>query len=174
MRGQDKTQTQVFSYVDLESRIPQSHPIRKIRAIANEVLRVLDSEFDQIYSSGGRPSIPPEHLLRASLLQWLYGVRSEINLMEQVDYNLMFRWFIGMEMDDEVWTPETFSMNRGRGRLFTPEIMKKFFDGVVAAAEKRHLLSKEHFSVDGTLIQMPVCARNHRETSRYLATWVMS
>lgn len=151
MRGNEKTQDSLFSYISLEDRIPAEHPLRKIRIIVDEALKDLDSVFDQVYAKTGRRSIPPEMLFRALLLQYLHGIRSEIQLMQQIDYNLLFRWFVGLGIDDPVWTPESFCMNRER--LFTSDVTGPFFSAVVKQARKRRLLSKEHFSVDGTLLK---------------------
>jgi transposase len=141
----------MFSYVDLEQRIPKSHPLRRIRALVDEALGQLSERFDEIYASCGRPSIPPERLLRALLIQVLFSVRSERQLIEQLEYNLLFRWFVGLGIDDEVWNPTTFCKNRDR--LLEGDISERFFAAVLSQAEKRKLLSKEHFSVDGTLIE---------------------
>jgi transposase len=141
----------MWSYVMPEQRVPADHPLRPIRKMVNDVLQELSPSFGQLYSRRGRPSIPPEKLLRALLLQVLYSVRSERMLMEQLDYNLLFRWFVGLEMDDPVWNASTFSKNRDR--LLTGEIADKFFEGVLARAQESELLSNEHFTVDGTLIE---------------------
>jgi transposase len=151
MRGTTIPQNDLFSYVNLEDRIPASHPLREIKRMADEALRTLSPEFDKLYARSGRPSIPPESLIKAILLQILFGVRSEIQLMEQMNYNLLFRWFVDLGVDAPVWTPETFSMNRER--LFTTEIASEFFSCIVAQARKKGLVSKEHFSVDGTLLR---------------------
>ena len=151
MRGVDTKQARLFSYVSQEERIPQNHPLRTIRAMSDEVLAPLTKRFDRLYSDTGRPSIPPEHLLRALLLQVLYSIRSERLLMEQLDYNLLYRWFVGLNMDDEVWDASVFTKNRDR--LLEGDIADLFFDQVMAIARKRGLLSDEHFTVDGTLIE---------------------
>lgn len=151
MRGDDRQQGAMFSYVSLEQRVPESHPLRPIRAMVDQALTELSEAFESLYSRVGRPSIPPEKLLRALLLQVLYTVRSERMLMEQLDYNLLFRWFVGLGMDDAVWVPTVFSKNRDR--LLEGDIAKEFFARVLAQAKKRHLLSAEHFTVDGTLIE---------------------
>lgn len=150
MRGIHNEQTDLFSYVQLEDRIPQSHPLRKIRQMVDLVLASMDELFDSRYSSMGRPSIPPEQLLRASLLQVLYSIRSERQLVEQLDYNLLFRWFVGLSVDARIWDHSTFSQNRDR--LFTEEVARSFFLRVRTLAEWGQLTSDEHFSVDGTLI----------------------
>jgi transposase len=149
MRGGDEYQTNVFSYVSLEERVPADHPLRPIRQAVDEVLRAMSKEFDGMYASTGRPSIPPERLLRALLLQIFYSVRSERMLMEQLDYNLLFRWFVGLEMDEPVWNHAVFSKNRER--LLNQEVAVRFFARVLKQA-KPHL-SDEHFTVDGTLIE---------------------
>ena len=151
MRGSDETSGSLFSYVDLEDRIPARHPLRKIRQIVNDALASLDRDFDVLYSVEGRPSIAPERLLRASLIQILFSVRSERQLMEQMEYNLMFRWFVGLGIDDPVWVPTVFSKNRDR--LLTTDIARKFLAAILAHGEVAPLLSEEHFSVDGTLVK---------------------
>jgi len=151
MRGNDGKQGDLFSYVSLESRVPRNHPLRRMREMVDEALEGMASDFEEMYSSMGRPSIPPERLLRALLLQVLYSVRSERMLMEQLDYNLLFRWFVGLGVDDEVWHPTTFTQNRAR--LLEQEISRKFFDQILRQAEKKQLLSSEHFTVDGTFIE---------------------
>jgi len=151
MRGEDQSQGRVFSYVQLGERVPADHPLRPIREMTNEVLANLSSLFDDLYASVGRPSIAPERLLRALLLQLLYSVRSERMLMEQLEYNLLFRWFVGLEMDDAVWVPTVFSKNRDR--LLEGDVAREFFHQVVEMARQRGLLSDEHFTVDGTLIE---------------------
>ena len=151
MRGSDKTSGSLFSYVDLEDRIPARHPLRKIGQIVNDALASLDGDFDVLYSTEGRPSIAPERLLRASLIQILFSVRSERQLMEQMQYNLMFRWFVGLGIDDAVWVPTVFSKNRDR--LLTTDIARKFLAAILAHREVAPLLSDEHFSVDGTLVK---------------------
>jgi transposase len=151
MRGYQNPQPSFFSYVDIEDRIPADHPLREIKKITDKALKQLHRTFNKLYSSTGRPSIPPEHLIKASLIQILFGIRSEIQLMQQTNYNLLFRWFIGLGLDDEVWTPESFSTNRDR--LFNTDTTKEFFHAVLKDAEERKLTSKEHFSVDGTLLK---------------------
>ena len=150
MRGTDQVQVEAFSYFRLEDRVPEDHPLRPLKAICNQILKEMTKEFDAMYKVGGRPSIPPEQLIRALLLQVLFSVRSERQLMEQVNYNLLFRWFIGLEMDDDVWVPTTFSHNRER--LLEKDIANKFFAQVVAHADEQGLLSDDHFTVDGTLL----------------------
>jgi transposase len=151
MRGTDKTSGSLFSYIDLEERIPPQHPLRKIRQVVNDALASLDAEFEALYTDFGRPSIPPERLIRASLLQILFSVRSERQLMEQMDYNLMFRWFVGLGIDDPVWVPTVFTKNRDR--LLTTEMSHKVMAAILAHREVAPLLSDEHFSVDGTLVK---------------------
>ena len=151
MRGTDKTSGSLFSYVELEERIPAVHPLRKIRQIVNDSLTSLDADFDALYTDFGRPSIAPERLIRASLLQILFSIRSERQLMEQMDYNLLFRWFVGLGIDDAVWVPTVFSKNRDR--LLTTEMSRKVMAAILAHPEVEPLLSDEHFSVDGTLIK---------------------
>jgi transposase len=151
MRGEDERSEGFFSYVRLETRIPADHPLRAIRELVDAVLAELSRAFDRLYAREGRPSIPPERLLRALLLQAFYTVRSERQLMEQLDYNLLFRWFVGLSADDPVWDATTFCKNRDR--LLDGDIAAKFFAGVLNLPQVRKLLSSEHFSVDGTLIE---------------------
>ena len=151
MRGTDETSGSLFSYVDLEARIPARHPLRKIRQVVNEALASLDGEFDALYTDFGRPSIPPERLIRASLIQILFSIRSERQLMEQMQYNLLFRWFVGLGIDDAVWVPTVFTKNRDR--LLTTEMSRKVMAAILAHREVAPLLSDEHFSVDGTLVK---------------------
>ena len=151
MRGDDDQQSAMWSYISAEQRVPADHPLRPIREMVNVVLKDMSPAFGRIYSREGRPSIPPEFLLRAMLLQLLYSVRSERMLIEQLDYNLLFRWFVGLNMDDSVWNPTTFSKNRER--LIDAAIADKFFDRVQILAQEARLLSNEHFTVDGTLIE---------------------
>jgi transposase len=151
MRGMDMTSGSLFSYVDLEERIPARHPLRKIRQVVNDALASLDADFEALYIDFGRPSIPPERLIRASLLQILFSIRSERQLMEQMDYNLMLRWFVGLGIDDPVWVPTVFTKNRDR--LLTTELSRKVMAAILAHREVAPLLSDEHFSVDGTLIK---------------------
>lgn len=151
MRGDDREQAAMFSYISPETRVPQDHPLRAIRLLVDEVLVDLSPRFETLYSRVGRPSIPPEKLLRAQLLQVLYTVRSERQLMEQLDYNLLFRWFVGLNMDDAVWDPTVFTKNRQR--LLDGEVATAFLERVVDHARRRGLLSGEHFTVDGTLLE---------------------
>ena len=151
MRGTDEASGALFSYVDLEERVPAQHPLRKIRQIVNDALTSLDAEFEGLYGQDGRPSIAPERLIRASLLQILFSIRSERQLMEQMDYNLLFRWFVGLGIDDPVWVPTVFSKNRDR--LLTTDMSRKVMAAILAHPEVKSLLSDEHFSVDGTLVK---------------------
>ena len=151
MRGHDTQQSSMFSYLSPEQRVPTAHPLRPIRAMVDEALKSLSPGFNRIYSAFGRPSIAPEKLLRALLLQILYTIRSERMLMEQLEYNLLFRWFVGLNMDEAVWVPTVFSKNRDR--LLQGDIAEKFFTGILNQARAANLLSDEHFSVDGTLIE---------------------
>jgi transposase len=151
MRGDDRQQAAMFSYLSPEQRVPGDHPLRPIRQMVDDVLRGLSPQFDALYARTGRPSIPPEKLLRALLVQLLYSVRSERQLMEQLDYNLLFRWFVGLNMDDPVWDATVFTKNRER--LLAGDIAQGFFDHVLAQAYARDLMSVEHFSVDGTLLK---------------------
>jgi transposase len=149
MRGDDRQPDALFSYVSAEERVPKDHPLRAIRALVDDVLRDMSREFDGLYARVGRPSIPPERLLRAQLLQIFYSIRSERLLMEQLDYNLLFRWFVGMDMDEAIWAPTVFTKNRDR--LLNQDIARSFFRRVVERASG--LMSDEHFTVDGTLIE---------------------
>lgn len=151
MRGDDTQQSTMFSYLSPEVRVPASHPLRAIRILVERVLLRLNTRFEEMYASTGRPSIAPEKLLRALLLQILYSVRSERMLMEQLAYNLLFRWFVGLNMDEDVWVPTVFSKNRDR--LLEGDVAEAFFDEVLAEAKGLDLLSAEHFTVDGTLIE---------------------
>src|SRR5688572_8120001 len=151
MRGADEQPGSMFSYVSLEERVPQDHPLRAIRRITDRALEQLSPRFGALYVHVGRPSIPPEKLLRALLLQALYTIRSERQLMEQLDYNLLFRWFVGLGMDDAVWVPTTFTKNRDR--LLDGDIAAAFFSAVLQQAKTARLLSDEHFTVDGTLLE---------------------
>ena len=151
MRGNDEQQGAVFSYVSAEQRIAAEHPLRRIRAMTDTALRELSAEFDGLYAAGGRPSIAPERLLRALLLQVLYSRRSERLLMEEMNYNLLFGWFVGLEMDDEVWDVTVFTKNRER--LIAGEVAQKFFTAVLKQARGAAVLSDEHFTVDGRLIE---------------------
>ena len=151
MRSPDVQQLGMFSYVSVEERVPSDHPIRKLRVLVDSILGELDGVLGARYAEGGRPSIPPERLLRAALLQVVYSVRSERLLMEQMSYNLLFRWFAGLNIDDPVWDHSTFSFNRDR--LFDDQIAQDFFAHTVLLARVNELVSDEHFSVDGTLLE---------------------
>jgi transposase len=150
MRGREDRSESLFSYVRLEERVPADHPLRAIRALTDEVLAGLNGRFETLYSQMGRPSIPPEMLLRATLLQAFFSVRSERMLMEQIDYNLLFRWFVGLPMDAAVWHPTVFTHNRDR--LLEADVARAFLSGLLALRQVKRLLSSDHFSVDGTLI----------------------
>jgi transposase len=151
MRGAESETASLFSYVSCEARVPADHPLRVIRAIVDEALDVLSGRFEALYSSQGRPSIPPEKLLRALLLQAFFGLRSERQLMEQLNYNLLFRWFVGLSMDAPVWDASTFSKNRER--LLEGDVARQFLVAIISQPRIKALMSDEHFSVDGTLIQ---------------------
>lgn len=151
MRGDDRHDDHLFSYISLEQRVPADHPLRIMRQLTDAALARLSARFDAMYATVGRPSIPPEQLLRALVLQALYSIRSERLLMEQLDYNLLFRWFVGLRMDDAVWVPTVFTKNRER--LLEADVARAFFDEVRAEARARRLLSDEHFTVDGTLLE---------------------
>ena len=151
MRGDDTRQGSMWSYISPEQRVPQDHPLRPIRAMVDQALEDLSPRFALRYSHTGRPSIPPEQLLRALLLQVLFTVRSERQLMQQLDYNLLFRWFVGLNMDDPVWDATVFTKNRDR--LLAGDVAQALFDAVLAQAKAQGLLSAEHFTVDGTLLE---------------------
>jgi transposase len=151
MRGRDTQQSAMFSYLSPEQRVPADHPLRPIRVMVDLALKALSPSFDEMYAAFGRPSIAPEKLLRALLLQILYTIRSERMLMEQLEYNLLFRWFVGLNMDESVWVPTVYSKNRDR--LMEGNIAEKFFDQILAQAGAAGLVSDEHFSVDGTLVE---------------------
>jgi transposase len=151
MRGEAAETDAMFSYISPAQRVPADHPLRPVRAMADEALRALSPQFEKLYARVGRPSVPPERLLRALLLQVLYSVRSERMLMEQLDYNLLFRWFVGLGMDDAVWVPTVFSKNRDR--LLKGDVARQFFEQVLAQAREKGLTSDEHFTVDGTLVE---------------------
>src|SRR3954469_11836874 len=161
MRGDDQQQEGVFSYVSLEQRVPKDHPLRVIRKLVDEALAELSGRFDELYGTTGRPSIAPEKLLRALLLQALYGKRSERLLMEELDYSLLFRWFVGLAIDDEVWDTTVFSKNRDR--LIEGEIASRFFAAVRQQLERSGLLSDEHFTLDGTMLEAWANRRSFRE-----------
>jgi len=151
MRGTDQQQSSIFSYISAERRVPKDHPLRALRTMADSALEELSPSFERIYAVGGRPSIAPEKLLRALLLQILYTVRSERQLIEQLDYNLLFRWFVGLSIDDPVWDVTVFTKNRER--LLAGEVAQAFFNAVLDQARSHDLLSAEHFTVDGTLVE---------------------
>ena len=151
MRGDDQQQSHMFSYLSPEARVRKDHPLRAIRTMVDEVLTQLSRRFDTMYARVGRPSIAPEKLLRAQLLQMLYSIRSERLLMEEIDYNLLFRWFVGLNADDEVWDPTVFTKNRDR--LLEAEVAQEFLARVVEQARAKGLTSDEHFTVDGTLLE---------------------
>ena len=160
MRGADIQQLGMFSYVSVEDRVPSDHPIRKLRVLVDTILKELDELLASRYALGGRMPIPPERLLRASLLQVVFSVRSERLLMEQLNYNLLFRWFVGLNIDDAVWDHSTFSFNRDR--LFDAEIAQRFFAHTVLLARLNDLVSDEHFSVDGSLLEAWASHRSFR------------
>lgn len=151
MRGAFEDQGRLLSYISPEARVPKNHPLRKIRELVRDVLSDLSRSLERLYASEGRPSIPPEQLLSALLLQVFYGIRSERQLMEQLDYNLLYRWFVGLSPDDPVWDPTSFTKNRDR--LQTGEVFTKFMTKLLNHPQVKPLLSDEHFSVDGTLIE---------------------
>ena len=151
MRGDDQQQSGVFSYISAEQRVPQNHPLRPLRKMVDKVLAELSPRFTKMYAKRGRPSIAPEKLLRALLLQVLYTIRSERQLMEQLDYNMLYRWFVGLNMDDPIWNVTVFTKNRER--LLKGDIAQAFFEKVLEQARAQQLLSEEHFTVDGTLIE---------------------
>ena len=162
MRGPDEQTSDMFSYLSPEQRVRPDHPLRAIRRLTDEVLAALSPRFTKMYSDIGRPSIPPEQLLRALLIQSLYTVRSERLLMEEIDYSVLYRWFVGLSMDDPIWSPTTFSKNRDR--LLESDIAAAFFDGVLAQARAAGLLSDEHFTVDGTLLEAWASLKSFRRT----------
>ncbi|MEO6009637.1 MAG: IS5 family transposase [Vicinamibacteraceae bacterium] len=162
MRGSDQQTSHLFSYIAPEQRVRPDHPLRAIRRMTDEVLAALSPRFDRMYSEKGRPSIPPEQLLRALVLQALYTIRSERLLMEEIDYSILFRWFVGLGMDEAIWSPTTFSKNRER--LLAGDIAAAFFDAVVDQARQADLLSDEHFTVDGTLLEAWASLKSFRPT----------
>lgn len=162
MRGRDERGDGLFSYVDLEARVPADHPLRAIRVLVDEALAALSADFEQLYSHTGRPSIAPEKLLRALLLQAFYSIRSERQLMEQLDYNLLFRWFVGLSMDAPVWDATVYSKNRDR--LVAGDVAAHFLQAVLRGDRVRRLLSDEHFSVDGTLIEAWASMKSFRRS----------
>jgi transposase len=160
MRGEDQQQNHIFSYLSPEARVRKDHPLRTIRTMVDEVLNQLSRRFDRMYASIGRPSIAPEKLLRAQLLQMLYSIRSERLLMEEMDYNLLFRWFVGLNADEEVWDATTFTKNRDR--LLEAEVAKEFLALVIEQARDKGLTSDEHFTVDGTLLEAWASAKSFK------------
>jgi transposase len=151
MRGDDHQQADMYSYLSPEQRVRENHPLRKIRAMADEALKNMSERFDGMYAKTGRPSIPPEKLLRAQLIQMLYSIGSERLLMEEIDYSMLFRWFIGMNLDEPVWDVTVFTKNRNR--LLEGDVAREFLCEVVRQAQCKGLTSDEHFTVDGTLIE---------------------
>jgi transposase len=151
MRGSDHQQADIYSYISPEARVRADHPLRAIRTMADQALESMSSRFDAMYAKTGRPSIAPEKLLRAQLIQMLYSIRSERLLMEEIDYSMLFRWFIGMNLDEPVWDVTVFTKNRNR--LLEGDVAREFLMGVVQQAQDRRLTSDEHFTVDGTLIE---------------------
>jgi len=163
MRGDDEKQSAMFSYLTLAQRIPVEHPARQIRVLVDRALERMDAELEKLYSDTGRPSIAPERQLRATLLMILYSIRSERQLMEQMNYNLLFRWFVGLEMDDAVWDVTVFTKNRER--LIEGAVSQRLLEAVLVEAREHNLLSEEHFTVDGTLIQAWAAARSFKRRS---------
>jgi transposase len=162
MRGADDQTSGMFSYLSPEQRVRPDHPLRAIRRMTDDVFAKLSPRFTQMYSAMGRPSIPPEQLLRALLIQSLYTVRSERLLMEEIDYSVLYRWFVGLSLDDPIWSPTTFSKNRDR--LLASDVAAAFFDGVLGQAREAGLLSDEHFTVDGTLLDAWASLKSFRRT----------
>lgn len=164
MRGTDQQQGHVFSYISPEQRVRKDHPLRPIRTMVDKVLKELSPEFNKMYSKVGRPSIPPEQLLRALLLQMLYSVRSERMLMEEIDYNILFRWFVGLNLDDAVWDATVFTKNRDR--LLEAEVAKDFLALVVEQARRQGWASDEHFTVDGSLLEAWASAKSFQPKNK--------
>lgn len=163
MRGEDEKQSGMFSYVSMERRIGSDHPARAIRAMVDRALCRMNNDFESMYSHTGRPSIAPERLLRAQLLMVLYSIRSEVQLMEQLDYNLLYRWFVGLEMDDPIWNVSVFTKNRDR--LIAGDASQRLLESVLVEAREHGLLSEDHFTVDGTLIEAWAAARSFKPKS---------
>ena len=161
MRGKTENQVEMFSYVLMEDRVPKTHPLRILRDHVELVLAKLSKDFDGLYSHTGRPSIPPEQLLKALFLQTLYTIRSEGQLIEQLNYNMLYRWFVGLDMDDKVWDETVFTKNRER--LIDGDVADRFFNEILQIAEKRKLISHEHFTVDGTLIEAWASLKSFRK-----------
>ena len=176
MRGTDQRSGSLFSYVDIEARVPKEHPLRGVRELVNGALSKLDKRFRELYSKDGRPSIAPERLLRASLLQLFYSIRSERQLMERMDFDLLFRWFVGLGIDDPVWDHSVFSKNRDR--LLNTEIAQDFLAALLSEPKVKRLLSHEHFSVDGTLLDAWASMKSFRPKDgeppapSYAGNWV--
>src|ERR1700691_3976106 len=164
MRGIDHQQSQMFSYLSPETRVRKDHPLRAIRVMVDEILAQLSRRFDSMYASAGRPSIPPEKLWRVQLLQMLYSIRSERLLMEEIDYSVLFRWFVGLNLDEEVWDATTFTKNRDR--LLEAEVAEEFLAQVVERARSQGLTSDEHFTVDGTLLEAWAGAKSFQRKNR--------
>jgi transposase len=164
MRGADQQQSHVFSYLSPEERVRKDHPLRAVRAMVDEVLKELSRRFDAMYAKVGRPSIPPEQLLRAQLLQMLYSIRSERLLMEEIDYSMLFRWFIGLNLDDKVWDATVFTKNRDR--LLAADVAKEFLVQVVEKARTQGWASDEHFTVDGTLLEAWASAKSFQRKDK--------
>src|SRR6185369_6711442 len=164
MRGQDRQQSSMFSYLSPEQRVRKDHPLRTIRAMADQALTNMSSRFDAMYAKTGRPSIPPEKLLRAQLIQMLYSVRSERLLMEEIDYSMLFRWFIGMNMDEPVWDVTVFTKNRNR--LLEGDVAREFLMEILNQAREKNLTSDEHFTVDGTLLEACASLKSFQRKDR--------
>src|SRR5438128_11057980 len=164
MRGEERQQRSMLMVLNLEQRVPRDHPLRRIKQLAETVLQGLSASFDRMYSATGRPSIPPERLLKASLLMALYTVRSERLLCEQLDYNLLFRWFLDMDVAEPSFDHSTFSRNRAR--LLEHDVAREFFTRVVAQARSLQLLSDEHFTVDGTLVEAWASLKSFKRKDR--------
>jgi len=164
MHGEIDSQASMFSYIDLENRVPTDHPIRKVRKIVDNALEEIDIWFDDLYATDSRPSIPPELLIRTSLLQILFTVRSEHQLCERIEYDLMFRWFVGLSTDDPMWNHSTFSKNRDR--LMASEIDNHLFDAIKKQAYAKQFLSRDHFTVDGTLLEASASPKSFKPKDR--------
>ena len=164
MRGHDHQQADMYSYISPEARVRADHPLRKIRVMADEALTNMSKRFDAMYAKVGRPSIPPEKLLRAQLVQMLYSIRSERLLMEEIDYSVLFRWFVGMNLDEPVWDVTVFTKNRNR--LLAGDVARAFLGEVIEQAQSNGLTSDEHFTVDGTLIEAWASLKSFRRTDQ--------
>ena len=164
MRGHDHQQADMYSYISPETRVRADHPLRKIRVMADEALTNMSKRFDAMYAKVGRPSIPPEKLLRAQLVQMLYSIRSERLLMEEIDYSVLFRWFVGMNLDEPVWDVTVFTKNRNR--LLAGDVARAFLGEVIEQAQSNGLTSDEHFTVDGTLIEAWASLKSFRRTDQ--------